>query len=216
MTASQRAASIVALSQWAPAGNPNLAPGARLPTNAELAREADVSARTISQAKAAHEAGLGEAVIAGEMSLKEAEAQIKVSRSPTIREQQATAHETAAEVAARTDAVAAQPSPRVDAVEQSSQGDDDELIAELQSLQRRVSVLSAEIDSLTATDYGAEIHKLTQLLINAEARIQSFEEKLKALKWFGSKFAELRKLLNVKYDRDVITAVKLLKAQARQ
>lgn len=130
--------------------------------------------------------------------------------SPAIPEQKAIARETAAELVARTDAGAAQPSSRVDAVEQSSQGDDDELIAELQSLQRRVSVLSAEIDSLTATDHGAEIHKLTQLLLNADDKIARFEERMKDLKDFGAKFDALRKLLNVKSNRDVVGAVRKL------
>jgi hypothetical protein len=210
MTASQRAASIVALSQWAPAGNPNVAPGATLPTNADLAREADVSPRTIRQAKAAHEAGLGGAVISGEISLKQADAQIKASRAPTIREKAAPAHEAAAELAARTDAIAAKPSSRVDAVEESSQAGDDDLIAELQALQRRISVLSAEIDSLTTTDHGAEIHKLTQLLLNADDKIARFEERMKDLTQFGAKFDTLRKLLGVKSNRDVVGAVRKL------
>jgi hypothetical protein len=211
MTASQRAASIVALSQWAPPGKPNVAPGATLATNAELAREADVSPRTIRQAKAAHEAGLGGAVIAGEMSLKEADAQIKASRARTIPEQEAAlVHETAAELAARTDAVATKPSLRVDAAEESSQAADDDLISELQALQRRVSVLSAEIDLLTATDHGAEIHKLTQLLLNADDKIARFEERMNDLKQFGAKFDALRKLLNVKSNRDVVGAVRKL------
>ncbi|MFM2465167.1 hypothetical protein P0D87_16105 [Paraburkholderia sp. RL17-368-BIF-A] len=216
MTASQRAASIVALSQWAPAGNPNLATVARLPTNAELAREADVSPRTISHAKAAHEAGLGEAVISGALSLREADAQIKASRAPIIREQKvAPAHEAAAEWAARTDATVAQPSPRVDAVEDSSRDGDDDLIIELEALQNRVSVLSAEIDSLTATDHGAEIHKLTQLLVNADDKIARFEERMKDLKDFGAKFDALRKLLHVKSNREVVGAVRKL-VEAKQ
>jgi hypothetical protein len=210
MTASQRAASIVALSQWAPAGNPNVAPGATLPTNADLAREADVSPRTIRQAKAAHEAGLGGAVISGEISLKQADAQIKASRAPTIREKAAPAHEAAAELAARTDAIAAKPSSRIDGIEESSQVSDDDLIAELQALQRRISVLSAEIDSLTTTDHGAEIHKLTQLLLNADDKIARFEERMKDLTQFGAKFDTLRKLLGVKSNRDVVGAVRKL------
>jgi hypothetical protein len=33
----------------------------------------------------------------------------------------------------------------------------------------------------------------------------------KDLRWFGARFAELRKLLNVKEDRDVVTRVRMLK-----
>ncbi len=98
--------------------------------------------------------------------------------------------------------------------QESSSGDDDPY-AEIETLQKRVSALSREIDSLTSNDTGAEIHKLTQLLFNAEAKIESFEEKLKALKWFGGKFAELRKLLDVKFDRDVVTRVRALTEAAK-
>jgi hypothetical protein len=212
MTESQRAASVVAVSCWIPNGRPNnLAHRASLSTNADLAQRADVSERTISRAKVAHEAGLGGAVIAGEMTLRQAESAAKAQRAPTIREQKAgPAHEAAAELAARTDAVAAKPSLRIDGIEESSQDSDDDLIAELQALQRRISVLSAEIDSLTTTDHGAEIHKLTQLLLNADDKIARFEERMNDLKQFGAKFDALRKLLNVKSNRDVVGAVRKL------
>lgn len=211
MTDSQRAASVVAVSSWVPAGRPNnLAQRANLATNAELANRADVSERTISRAKVAHEAGLGAAVIAGDMTLRQAEEAVKAKRAPTIQDRQRSATHEKREVLEGSAPIATRPSSCVDTVEDSST-DDDDPFEEIERLQKRVSVLTNEIDALTATDQGAEIHKLTQLLINAEARIESFEEKLKALAWFGNKFAEMRRLLNVKTDRDVVAQVRLLK-----
>lgn len=78
LTASQRAAIIVRLREWAPAHRPpekKGAPGAPLmppATNDQLAGEAGVSKRTIQQAKKAEEAGLGDAVANGEVSAKRA------------------------------------------------------------------------------------------------------------------------------------------------
>ena len=73
LTASQRAEAVVACSAWARTGRPagNSAPGAEL-TAKEMAAEAGVGTRTIEQAKAAHSAGLGEAVRDGQVSVKRA------------------------------------------------------------------------------------------------------------------------------------------------
>lgn len=73
LTASQRAAAVVACSAWVPAGRPKKgAPGAPFSTKAELAKEAHVSERTIAQAKVAHKAGLTDAVKSGALTVKEA------------------------------------------------------------------------------------------------------------------------------------------------
>ena len=75
LTASQRAAAVVACSAWVPAGRPKKgAPGAPFSTKAELAKEAHVSESTIAQAKVAHKAGLTDAVKSGAMTVKEAAA----------------------------------------------------------------------------------------------------------------------------------------------
>lgn len=68
LTASQKAATEVALGAWHPSGRANPAAAAGLRTTAEMAKEAGVSPRTIEHAKAAHEAGLGKAVREGEVS----------------------------------------------------------------------------------------------------------------------------------------------------
>lgn len=210
---SQRAAAVIACGQWASAGNPNLAHGARLPTNAELAREAQVSERTISNAKAAHKAGLSGAVIAGDMSVRAA-AQIAKDRQPSAARDIPFEDESAEEIAARTDATAMKP-PAGLVTEQ----EDDEFLAEMNSLRDMNTDLHREIDSLTATDTGLEIHRLMQLLLHTENALKECREhaavREKALKWFGKQYVELRTLLDVKEDRGVVAAVKILKASAK-
>jgi len=88
LTASQRAAAVVACAAWVPSniGRPRGAPGAPLETNAKLATDAHVALRTIQQAKAAHKAGLGDAVKEGVLTAKEADriASGKPLDAPTV------------------------------------------------------------------------------------------------------------------------------------
>lgn len=81
LTQSQKAATEVALRQWAPRGQGKSAPGADYSTTAEMAKEAGVSQRTIEQAKAAVSAdpALGEAVKDGKVSAKAAAEMAKLS-----------------------------------------------------------------------------------------------------------------------------------------
>ena len=73
LNASQRAAAMVACSRWAPASRPQKdAAAAPFSTVLEMAKGADVSPRTITQAKKAHQAGLGEAVKEGKLSAERA------------------------------------------------------------------------------------------------------------------------------------------------
>ena len=78
LTASQRAAAVVAVRAWAPPKRPSATPStqkgaaaAPLSTNKEMAKAANVSVRTIKDAKAAHKAGLGEAVKEGVITAEE-------------------------------------------------------------------------------------------------------------------------------------------------
>lgn len=80
LSASQKAAAEVALHEWAGSGR-NHAPGAGLKTNAEMAEDAGVSERTIQHAKAAHQAGLGDAVRKGDLSAKDAAAIAKLPKA---------------------------------------------------------------------------------------------------------------------------------------
>jgi len=193
MTESQRAAAVVAVSRWVPNGRPNnLAHRARLSTNAELAQRADVSERTISRAKVVHEAGLGDAVIAGEMTLRQAEESVKAQRLPTIREREASpSHEAVAKVAARTDAVAQMPPWRVGADEDSSTGrrasdpsalelvtaERDELREQLSDVATAAREIEAEVEAYRASWRGEG----EKQLVEANKRIAKLEGEVRRL-----------------------------------
>lgn len=73
LSASQRAAAVVACAQWAPAGRPKkVEPGSTYSTNKDLAKAAGTTVRTITDAKAAVKAGLGDAVKEGAVTAKQA------------------------------------------------------------------------------------------------------------------------------------------------
>ena len=82
LTPSQRAAAVVACRKWKKPGRPVQtppSPGTQEPPEsgasiAEMASEAQVSKRTISDAKAAQEAGMGQEVLSGQRSASEAAA----------------------------------------------------------------------------------------------------------------------------------------------
>jgi DNA-binding transcriptional regulator YhcF (GntR family) len=90
LTPSQRAAAVVACATWREIGNNQYssgsAPGADPDANVsarELAKQADVSTRTIERAKQAQRAGLGEVVRDGGMSAKAAAA--LAGEAPPVR-----------------------------------------------------------------------------------------------------------------------------------
>jgi hypothetical protein len=72
LTASQRAQAVVACTEWAPPHRPNKGEVASPLTVSDMAKAADVSERTIQQAKKAQEAGLGEAVRDGKVTAERA------------------------------------------------------------------------------------------------------------------------------------------------
>ena len=86
LTASQRAAMVVACTKWRPHGDQGKersAPSAdRRKTAAQMAKEAGVSERTIEEAKTAEQAGLGEKVRSGEMSAKTAARKAQGTANP--------------------------------------------------------------------------------------------------------------------------------------
>ena len=87
LTASQKAAAVVAChAAWKPLGanQRGSAPGAEAHSAKALAKEAGVGTRTIEQAKAAHQAGLGEAVRDGMLSAKNAAA-LAAGRDPDAK-----------------------------------------------------------------------------------------------------------------------------------
>lgn len=81
LSGSQRAAAVVACNEWArPGANQHTgasAPGAAPATVKAMAKEAEVSPRTIQHAKAAHVSGKGGAVRDGEISAKDAAESVK-------------------------------------------------------------------------------------------------------------------------------------------
>ncbi|WP_320055728.1 hypothetical protein [Desulfuromonas thiophila] len=80
LTPSQRAAAVVACSEWAKRGtnqHGGSEPGSHPQTATEMAKAADVSVKTIQQAKAAHIAGLGEQVRDGIITAKAAVKQVR-------------------------------------------------------------------------------------------------------------------------------------------
>jgi ParB-like chromosome segregation protein Spo0J len=86
LTASQRAAAVVAVADWKPVGKPQV--GANSAPSAELlAKQADVSPRTIEHTKKAFRAGRGEDVRDGKVSAKAAAAPVRPSEP---EEEQAT------------------------------------------------------------------------------------------------------------------------------
>lgn len=79
LTGSQRAAAIVACSNWAKSGRPEKGEvTSSFSTKDSMAKAAGVSAKTIQQAKAAHSAGLGDAVKNGKLTVEQAAAIAKL------------------------------------------------------------------------------------------------------------------------------------------
>lgn len=147
LTASQRAEAAVACAQWAAPGRPaqaneNRTPGVHLKTNAELAKVAGVHPTTIKDAKAAHKAGLGDAVKSGAMTVKEA-AQVARGKDKPAN-QQLSANK--------------KPEPRK-TVEEPPPIDDFDPAEELAKAHAEIEKLTAEVQAAEATDLKAEAMK---------------------------------------------------------
>jgi FtsZ-binding cell division protein ZapB len=82
LTASQRAQAVVACSAWAPRGRKTNGEPVPHLTTAQMAQAAQVSDKTIKAAKTAQKAGLGDAVKAGALTVKEA-AQVARGKAET-------------------------------------------------------------------------------------------------------------------------------------
>lgn len=100
LTPSQRAAAVVACSEWAPAHRPKKGGTSSPLTTEKLAQAAHVSDKTIKDAKAAHKAGLTDAVKAGALTVKEAAkvARGKVQAPPVEKPATRTLNERPADV----------------------------------------------------------------------------------------------------------------------
>jgi hypothetical protein len=205
LTASQRAAAVVECSKWAPSGRPkNLAPGARFSTNKKMATTARTSERTISDAKVADKAGLGDDVKSGKLTAKEAAARATgksaKSRKGTPKSMKTTPHKCApwdapppeagepepAELAATQREVAAE----LEAQRKILQADAPlaAAVAEAEQLRAHSTVQQARIDDLLA-----EKAKLVERVQVQQARIDDLHAE-------NAKLVEQVKLLQAKLD----------------
>ena len=80
LSASQRAVAVAACREWQPAGKPCKI--AELATDASMAKEANVSPRTISDAKTAIKTGQKEDVLSGKISVSKAAEKVKPKTAP--------------------------------------------------------------------------------------------------------------------------------------
>lgn len=187
LTASQRAAAVAATAEWANPGRPkgtsseNVAPGATLNF---LAKSANVSERTIRQAKTAQVAGLGDAVRDGKISVKRA---AEIAKLPEDE---------------REAAIEAHPEPAHSKKEDADSGQLDELVrmlaecqADCESMARvfeasdkmvaamaEASRFREQARVMDARNKGmqSEIADLKGLLKSANRKIQKLEKELEA------------------------------------
>lgn len=158
LTPSQRAAAVVACSAWAPAHRPKKGEPVPHLTNQQLAQAAQVSDKTIKDAKAVHKAGLTDAVKAGALTVKEA---AKVARGKTEPKRQlqerpadipeagaddlAEAHHTITELAQENERL--QDRLAVEAMD-ASEHEKTQASQTISELRTRVRLLEIEVDSL--------------------------------------------------------------------
>lgn len=162
LTASQRAAAVVAASEWRPAGvtDGRVAPGATLKSNGEMAEAAEVGERTIRQAKAAHEAGLGDKVRSGEVSAKRA---AQVAKLPAAKR----------EKALKSPAPKVRPAPNAELID--LQGKYDDLLEKNSDLADTARELEDKLTKYEATEPDEQqklIGTLQKKIVKLEAEIE--------------------------------------------
>ena len=135
LTASQRAAAVVAARGWRPHGDQARSIAAMDRTTAEMAKEAEVGTATIERAKAAQKAGLGDAVREGKVT---AEGAAKVAKLPPKKREQAKAAIERGEKLPKAPA-----KPPVDPRD-----------AEIAELRARLAEAADEVERLSATRAG--------------------------------------------------------------
>jgi hypothetical protein len=158
LTPSQRAAAVVACSTWAPVGKvkPEMVSGLR--RDADMAKMAGTSDRTIRDAKVAHKAGLGEMVKAGALTANEA-AQVargvepkKAKRTLVQEEQKADANDQLAEAQHAITDLAAENERLSDrlAVEAMDASEEEKTAAAntIAELRHQVQALEAELNAV--------------------------------------------------------------------
>ena len=155
LTPSQRAAAVVACTEWAPAHRPKKAETiSAFSTTDKMAKAAGTSDRTIRDAKAAHKAGLGEAVKEGAMTAHEA---AKVARGGEPKK-------TTLPPAPAPERGQTLPPP----AEAPAPSDDFDPVAELERAHAEIQKLTAEIQAAEADDLKKEAIKWRRAYEHAE------------------------------------------------
>jgi hypothetical protein len=188
LSASQRAAAIVACTTWRSAGKAapgaglkepeaNPAPSAGL-TNAEMAKVANVGERTIRQAKAAERAGLGGAVRDGTISAKQAAtvaAMPDEQRAAVVKSGAAQMQEVIA--AAKKQVQGAAPKPAAPSPLELVTAERDELREQLSDVATAARELEAEVEAYRASERGEG----EKQLVEANKRIAKLEGEVRRL-----------------------------------
>lgn len=163
LSASQRAAAVVACSAWAPKGRPGKAETiSAFSHDKDMAKAAGTSDRTIRDAKAAHKAGLTDLVKQGSMTAHEA---AQVARGAP---QEATPKPTAKPKRA-LDNRASEPAPTSDDQLAEAQHTITELAAENEQLQDRLAVEAMDASEHEKTQAAETIRELRALVKTLEA-----------------------------------------------
>lgn len=192
LTASQRAAAIVALGDWSHRGKQEKrAPGALLPqTAAHMAKEAGVSERTIKQAKKVEESGskdLKEAVHKGEVTVKRGAEIAKLPKKDQAK------------------AMKAKPDPEAD--EHAP-----DLVKELERADKEIRSLQALVETLQSSDLAKQLTKAHLKYEQLEARLLQCNttraEAEKQARYQSGLLAKIRTALKVKKDSDILAALK--------
>lgn len=179
LTASQRAAAVVAATNWRPAGvqDSKVAAAATM-TNSDLAKTAEVSPRTIRHAKKAHEAGLGEAVKSGQVS---AERAAEVADLPEQQREKALA----------------EPAPKAKPAEKG----------DVTALKARITELEEAMADLAIEAEAAKIHEGEEGYRNVKAVLAELESVKRERNRYMNECSELKR--QVKFlERDLKAARK--------
>ena len=200
LTQSQLAAAEVALWGWAPVGKPNVAPGATLATNAQMAAAAGVSPRTIRDAKAVASKATPDvkaAVKDGTMSVKEAAATTKPPK-PAKAKPAKTAPAAPPERDDAPTVVTPAPAPAPGPVTFTKPAKPDPepqapdlaaLVEEVANLKERLSAMVAEAESLTE-----RLDECTAMLDETLADNEILAKVVRSSDPLGTAIAEIKSL----------------------
>lgn len=198
MNASQRALTEVQISEWAPPGNQAKGePGAPLATVSEMAAGADVSERTIQQAKVVEKKGseeLKEAVKSGAVSVKTA---AKATKQPKAK-QAAAAKEKPKK-------------PKPEPVEDHG----DSLTKELEAADKTIRSQQALIESLQKSDLAKEVTAWHLKFDKLEGRlgqaVTTKNEAERQARYSTGLLEKIRKSLKVQKNSEILEAIADLK-----